>query len=64
MMWMFALGPYWPIVEVLANEIAILTSSGPPLMATRIGEIINALDPAFYNQVKANLVTLQSHEGA
>jgi hypothetical protein len=58
-----ALSHYWPIVEALANEIAILTLSGPLLMATRIGEIINALDPAFYNQVKANLVTMQSHEG-
>jgi hypothetical protein len=51
-----ALTNYWPIVEVLANEITILKPSGPPLSAARIGEIVNAFDPAFYNRVKGNLV--------
>jgi hypothetical protein len=38
-------------------EIATLRPSGPPLTAARISEIVNDLDPAFYGQVKAHLLT-------
>jgi hypothetical protein len=51
-----ALSRHWLIVEALAAEIATLKPSGPPLMSARIGEIINALDPTFYGQVKAHLL--------
>ena len=52
-----ALSQYWLIVEALAAEIATLKPSGPPVTSARIGEIINALDPTFYGQVKAHLLT-------
>jgi hypothetical protein len=52
-----ALSHHWPIVEALANEIASLKPSGPPLTTARIGQIVNALEPTFYEQVKAHLVT-------
>ena len=52
-----ALLRYWPIVEALAQKIATLTQSGPPVTATRIGEIIQTVEPAFYEKVKAHLLT-------
>ncbi len=52
-----ALSRFWLIVEALAMKIATLRPSGPPLTAARIGEMVNALDPTFYGQVKAHLLT-------
>lgn len=52
-----ALSHYWLLVEAVAVEIAALKPSGPPLPAARIGAIINALEPTFYDRVKAHLLS-------
>jgi hypothetical protein len=52
-----ALSNYWPLVEAIAEQIAALKPSGPPLTAVRIGEIVNDLNPTFYSRVKTHLLT-------
>jgi hypothetical protein len=52
-----ALSRCWPLVEALAQEIATLTPSGPPVSAVRIGDILQTVEPAFYEKVKPHLLT-------
>jgi hypothetical protein len=52
-----ALLRYWPMVEALAQKIATLTPPGPPVTARQIGEIIQTVEPAFHEKVKAHLLT-------
>jgi hypothetical protein len=52
-----ALLRYWPTVEALAQEIATLTPSCPLVTAARIGAIVQTMEPAFYENIKAHLLT-------
>jgi hypothetical protein len=46
---------HWNTLEAIAREVARLTPSSAPLTASKLSDIIQRSEPAFFEQVKAQL---------